>query len=286
MLRETLPRDDGLLLTVSDRPTPDLRLFVSRRGRLLLRQSSAPVLLALVAADRSGVDVVRTGHYRSQIPPLRAAQARHLAGGPTRWAYRFAELLEATAGPLHNGSWLLRTRTLPPYVLREDLVRNYPATVLDWFGQGWNGAIPLRRLSEPDAPRVKAYRRQVVEGHLPPILLWWVSGLDGYLVLDGHDRLVAALAERVEPPVLVLDRAQATVDRDAWLAALTARYERALDLTAPHFAVGGAEAQAGLSRSFGRDIELSASAVGRTRAWQLPAAEWNDIAARETPDWP
>lgn len=254
MLRATLPRDDGLLLTVSDRPTPQLRLFASGGGRLLLRQGAAPVLLALVAADRSGVDVTRTGHYRSPIPPLRAAQARHLAGGVTRWAYRFAELLEATAGPLHDGSWLLRTRSLPPYVLRGDLVREYPAAALDWFGRGWNGAIPLRRLSEPDAPRVSAYRRQVTEGHLPPILLWWVSGLDGYPVLDGHNRLVAALAEQVDPPVLVLDRTRATVDRATWLASL-------------HGTPTAAEA-------------------GRTRAWQLPAAEWDAVAAREAPDWP
>ncbi len=284
MLRETLPSDDGLLLTVSNRPTPDLRVFASSGGRLLLRQGGTPVLLALVAADLSGVDVVRTGHYRSPVPPLRAAQARHLAGGITRWAYRFAELMEAVPGPLHNGSWLLRTKVLAPYVLRDDLVRSYPDTYLGWFGQGWNGAIPLRRLSEPDAPRVKAYRRQVVEGHLPPILLWWISGLDGYLVLDGHDRLVAARAEQVEPSVLVLDRALATVDREAWLAAATARYERALDLIGPH--AGAADTQAAVSRSFGQDTERMATEAGRTQVWPLPATEWNAVAAREAPNWP
>ncbi|MGB8939405.1 MAG: hypothetical protein WCD21_04060 [Streptomyces sp.] len=37
-----------------------------------------------------------------------------------------------------------------------------------------------------DDPRVKAYRKQARDGTLPPVLLWWVSGLDCHLVLDGH----------------------------------------------------------------------------------------------------
>ncbi|GIJ79218.1 hypothetical protein SAMN05443287_102510 [Micromonospora phaseoli] len=35
-------------------------------------------------------------------------------------------------------------------------------------------------------------------------MLWWISGLDCYVVLDGHDRLVAAVAEAQEPPLLAL----------------------------------------------------------------------------------
>jgi hypothetical protein len=39
---------------------------------------------------------------------------------------------------------------------------------------------------------------------MPPALLMWISGLDRYIVLDGHDRIVAALAEGTLPSVLVL----------------------------------------------------------------------------------
>jgi hypothetical protein len=35
------------------------------------------------------------------------------------------------------------------------------------------------------AARVRSYRRQVREGIMAPALLWWVSGLNTLLVLDG-----------------------------------------------------------------------------------------------------
>ncbi|KUN25961.1 hypothetical protein AQJ11_18565 [Streptomyces corchorusii] len=38
------------------------------------------------------------------------------------------------------------------------------------------------------------------------MLLWWVTALDGWLLLDGHDRAVAALAEGRTPPCVVLTR--------------------------------------------------------------------------------
>jgi len=49
-------------------------------------------------------------------------------------------------------------------------------------------------------------------------LLWWISGLDCYVLMDGHDRLVAAVAEQVEPPMLALtsvNTQQAAHDTDA-----------------------------------------------------------------------
>lgn len=42
-----------------------------------------------------------------------------------------------------------------------------------------------------------------------PVLLWWISGLDCYVILDGHDRILAAIAEDREPPFMAL----AAIDR-------------------------------------------------------------------------
>ncbi len=47
---------------------------------------------------------------------------------------------------------------------------------------------------------MKAYRKHVRDGTLAPVLLWWVPFLDGWLILDGHDRAVAALAETAPRP--------------------------------------------------------------------------------------
>jgi hypothetical protein len=59
--------------------------------------------------------------------------------------------------------------------------------------------LPLRPLSAPDSSRVKALRKHARAGTLAPVLMWWVTFLDGWLLLDGHDRAVAALAEGVPP---------------------------------------------------------------------------------------
>jgi hypothetical protein len=56
-------------------------------------------------------------------------------------------------------------------------------------------AFILRRMSPETSARVKWRRKKAREGLLPPVLLWWFSGLVSYIVLDGHDRLLAAALE-------------------------------------------------------------------------------------------
>jgi hypothetical protein len=205
--RTTLP--GGVRLTVTGRRVPELRMLVADGRRMLLRQGARDVLLARVDDDHYGVHVQGLPGYRSPVPPVPFAEARRLGGDPVRWAHWFADRLTE---PLHDGDWVLTERTLPQYVLGGDLVRE-PVSYLDWF-DGWQGAVPLRGLSDVDASRVKAYRKLGPE--LPPVLLWAQSGLDGYVVLDGHDRLVAALADGTSPRTLVLARAGESTRSVAW----------------------------------------------------------------------
>ena len=198
MERTTLLR--GVGLTVTGRPVPGLRMLVAAGRRMLLRQGTRDVLLARVDRDHYGVHVQVLPGWRSPVPPVTVADARRLGDDAVRWAHWFADRL---VDPLHDGDWVLSQRDLPPYVLGADLVRE-PVSYLDWFGDGWQGAVPLRPLSDVDSARVKAYRK--LGPGLPPVLLWAQSGLDGYLVLDGHDRLVAALADGTTPRTLVLSR--------------------------------------------------------------------------------
>jgi hypothetical protein len=144
----------------------------------------------------------------------------------------------------------LESRRLPQYSTRGDLVRDHPSVYLDWFGDGWNGLVPLRELPAENAGRVKAYRKQAADGTLAPVLLWWVSGFDGWLVLDGHCRLVAAQTEGIEPPMVQLSLAM-TPDEHA-------------------------------EPAFARGVAV------RTRAWPLRGGvpEWERTAATSAPDWP
>ncbi|MGW4161805.1 hypothetical protein [Streptomyces sp. NPDC004788] len=203
MRRENLP---GALVLTGRGPAepPPLRLEVTAGRRMLLRQAGRPVLLARVDENGHGATVHRRAGYRSPLPPLRADEARR---GPDR-LHRFASALEASdRGPLYADRLLLTYRSaFPPYVWAGDFVRDWPTARLDWEVEGWNGVLPLRPLSGPDAPRVKAYRRQAREGVLPPVLLWWYEAFDGWLLLDGHDRAVAALAEGRDPEAVVLAR--------------------------------------------------------------------------------
>ncbi|MGR6319994.1 hypothetical protein Q2K19_25905 [Micromonospora soli] len=283
----------GLGLVVTGRTLPDLRLEVASGGRMLLRQQSRLVLLGKVQRSNYGVHVFRTGDYLSPLPPLRADHARQVTppGGAAwfdRWAHQFASWLDdADAGPLHNGFWILRPRRLPSYCLRGDLTTDYPDSYLDWF-EGWNGVLPLRQLPDADAARVKAYRRQAREQVLPPILLWSVTGFDGYVLIDGHCRLAAALAEGIEPSVLVLAiGTDPEIGHD--LLRQAAAHVEQLNRVNEQAARGRADALRAadaLTRRFANAC-ADLPQEGRTRAWPIRGGvrTWEQQAANVAHAW-
>ncbi len=66
------------------------------------------------------------------------------------------------------------------------------------------GAVVGLHAVDPHSGRLKWWRKKAREGSLPPILLWYVSGLNCHLILDGHCRLQAAIDENLPPQFLVL----------------------------------------------------------------------------------
>ncbi|MGY6023535.1 hypothetical protein [Streptomyces spinosirectus] len=304
MRRTDITQDDGtwtaLSLEVVSRPRPGLCLFSTGR-RLLLAQRSLPVLLAAVEQDHCGVEFRRTDACRSLVPPLRADTARSLAGRPDRWAHRFARhLLDAADSPLHDGRWLLSPdspllrwnhgrRPLSEY-WGSMLVEGHPAGYIDWFVHSGSWEIlPLRPMPAAGHSRVKAYRKQARDGTLPPVLLWWVSGLDCHLVLDGHARLAAAIAESVTPPLLHLHRTAPGDEVTAGTEQAVRVYETELARFAElrtahggHVPDGAAFAGPPLAR---RLKELD-TGQRPTWAWPLPGgeAEWCRIAREAAPD--
>ncbi|MEU5293428.1 hypothetical protein [Streptomyces umbrinus] len=302
MRRSNVTRDDGtwvgLSLDMQDRYQPGLCVF-SAGSRLLISQLSRPVLLAVVEEQLGGVDFWRTDAYRSFVPPLRADVARALAGSAQRWAHRFAQyLIDSPDSPLHEGRWLLSyesplRRWRHPSTSHAEywssmLVDSHPDGYIDWFlhAGAWE-VLPLRPMPDADDSRVKAYRKQAREGTLPPVLLWWVSGLDCHLILDGHARLAAAIAESVEPPLLQLHR---TVPRDD----LTARVDEAVGFYEDELArftelraVHGTTVPDGAATAGPRLVHLLHdlnTAEQPTWAWPLPGGEeqWRRIAREVT----
>lgn len=51
---------------------------------------------------------------------------------------------------------------------------------------------------------MRAWRKRARDGTLPPILIILARGMGSWLLLDGHDRLLAALDENKAVPVLHL----------------------------------------------------------------------------------
>ncbi|MFD3508647.1 hypothetical protein [Nocardia sp. NPDC058666] len=251
---------------------PPLRIEVAGSRRFLVRQCGIAVLLAQVDEDRAGVTVRQFGGFRSPIPPLTA----HLSRRKPDWTHRFAQALAGSdRGPLHAGLWQLGTQHLPPrYCWPTDLPDSWPNRYVDWC-DGDTPIIPLRPLSAPDAPRVKAYRRRAREGCLPPVLLWHVSSLDGWLVLDGHDRLVAANAEGLVPNALTLYRSTTPAHQAMFFEAALTHQRKVL--------TGAPTSDTGVRTAFEQQlVNLSNNLPfesARTTAWVSPggAAEWERL---------
>jgi len=67
-------------------------------------------------------------------------------------------------------------------------------------------------MSPLDSGRVKALTKLARDDSLPPVLLWWVGGLQSYVILDGHDRLLAGVEAGVATPMLALSGVLAFAD--------------------------------------------------------------------------
>ncbi|MFF5492760.1 hypothetical protein [Streptomyces aquilus] len=274
-----------LVLSVRGRPgPPPLRFETTGDGGTVLRQTERPVLLGRTVGRHCCRDLYlhRLDGYRSPLPPLRSAELR----SSVNWAHQYGRWLEDADGtPLLDGRWELAPRAeFPPYVWGEEFVREWPGGRLELYcGGGWNGILPLRRLSPPDAGRVKAYRRHAREGTLAPVLLWTVAFLDGCVILDGHDRAVAALAEGRAPECLVLT--QVPDDKDWRRAAdeMTKGHEHRLRGLADGPAGPAVERQrTALEKGHAEAIASLPYDLLPTRFWPLPggAATWEALAAR------
>ncbi|MFP1858990.1 hypothetical protein [Lonsdalea quercina] len=179
---------------------------------------------------------------RSLLPPIRSAdvmRAEALQTPAVRqafWCRFFAERLLSSSPALTNsGQWLLRPmpyvapaaprvaqpqpinawRFISPqaagdYCPRWDLfgedIPDLTASDVVFLIDRWWESTQLLPLSvvDPTSSRVKWWRKKAREGALPPILLWFVSGLGAYVILDGHSRLQAARDEGVPPLFIVL----------------------------------------------------------------------------------
>lgn len=197
-----------------------------------LVSGGAPLLWARVAPDHCGYWYLRSGSAKARppiLPPFTAAAARNVGGEQgsdawyAAWSRVFLRALEASGGsPLHSGRWWMvpcpaelrddpgwrvvggQWPSVPPASYLDQIPAQAPHDLSAWDFHDELPPLALRPPSPEDDGRVKGWRKASREGCLPPVLLLWISGLCRYVILDGHDRLLAALLEGRKPPVLAL----------------------------------------------------------------------------------
>jgi hypothetical protein len=220
---------------------PALHLEAAPCYRLRLSSGGQPLLWVRVEDGWEGCTFLRrAGSAPWGLPPLSAAEVREVPHAPgterwwEAWTWRFGRaLVESPQTVLHAGRWCLRPlqvipaqaaasystcprswgfheRPASPHSL-ESVLRFESFEVEEWQWaespeevRNCGTVLPLRAPSPEDDGRVKRWRKQAREGTLPPALLLYVDILERWLVLDGHDRIHAALLEGVAPPLVGL----------------------------------------------------------------------------------
>lgn len=217
----------GLLVQIDQPRVPVLRVETGPDRRFRIVQGTEPILWCRIWNDWYGVDVVSGSPLRAVVEPIRAVTARHMIEpDPARWLQRWAHhltdrLAVGSNGPFHAGSWTVRPvsdRGDPApdlvsldgmsalYTEVDEGLRGVGEASLGWDITAGAPLVPLRPLSDANDGRVKAYRKLVRDRSLPPVLVWFVGGLAGSVIIDGHDRFVASLAEGFFPPMLQVAR--------------------------------------------------------------------------------
>jgi hypothetical protein len=178
------------------------------------------------------------------------------------------DALAASAySPLYAGEWWCGGASDWDGIVRfepEALLANSRYWDLDWFTGRLMG---LRPLSAPDDRRVGFWRKQLAAGHHPPVVLLYLSVLEMFLILDGHDRLQAALHAGIKPNYLIV----APIHHRRWppsdqtfeaRASVAAAYAQA-------WSKAGPAGRAGLNRSLIRVFSPLEDHISRMRVWPL-----------------
>jgi hypothetical protein len=76
---------------------------------------------------------------------------------------------------------------------------------LKWDIGRCGSIVSLKNEPNEESGRVKWFRKLVREDSCPPVLVWFIGCIDGYVILDGHSRLKAFQLESLPIKFLVLN---------------------------------------------------------------------------------
>jgi hypothetical protein len=221
-IQELCPWDGPAALLIdggSDRIVrPPVHLQAAAGGYLRLVGPHGTLVWGLVDSGWYGVDIVRAKDSLLQVlPPIRTDEAQRAPGATSSpefvswWTRRYAEMLCASSStPLAQGRCYLLASTESAAAAIPDEIDSL-LEQREEFEIAWDigdvGLLLTRQLSAANDGRVKMWRKHARDRTLPPVVTWWCEGLFAHVLLDGHDRLHAALLEDMKPDVIRLANA-------------------------------------------------------------------------------
>ncbi len=203
---------------VGHRPPVRLELATHVTGRLVAGDHEV-ARIAIARGHMSAAIRWTPGEPSRSLPPIERRDAVLISRRRTpaqrldAWVRRFHQWLAPDVGPLDYGTWLLRLGALERMCRQRfahpprspfSQPQEHAWTLLPWTLSGADYLVCQRRIPSPESGRVKALRKLARDGILPPLLVWPIDAFGITVLLDGHARLSAALAERVLPDTILL----------------------------------------------------------------------------------
>jgi hypothetical protein len=211
----------GLELTVHSDARAGFTVDACPPSYIRIATNARPLVWVRIDDDYYGYQLLRSSQRASPaiISPVSFQTVEENARGDRAtfhraWARTYAKMLaQSESSPLVEGRWYLghdlrqSTRGALEVDLLRKIVKQDSHGYVNWAGHA-PYPIMLREPSPRDDGRVHAWRKHARAGSLPPIILYWISGLCAHVILDGHDRALAAALENVPAPALFLEALQ------------------------------------------------------------------------------
>ena len=214
-----------LEVKVVDDVKPSLRIISGVSARFKINGPAGPVCWGEIEDGYYGAWFLRNdnewGIEHMPVRPITSEDIEKLDGIKdedlsSHWAKFFANALGNTkSSPLYSGKWSITNQN--QYIETGSDLPNWPSSeenkvgfyttrplYLDWGAAGNYGVMALKAMPPESDGRVKWWRKKVKEGTCPPALIWFISCLQAYVILDGHSRLRAFQLENQKPKYMVL----------------------------------------------------------------------------------
>lgn len=214
-----------LQIEVKKSPAPSLYFLVGGNRRMILKQNNQSVFWAAIEDRCYGVWVARNftntkkSHFFPSIPSHIIQQASSLSNDEKSqfWSrYFIKNISKAEFSFLYPGTWRIsqakleweyqESKVYEKWVINETKIafEQPPLVHLDWGISGNGNLVALKPKSPKDSDRVKWWRKCIQAGNCPPVLAWFITSLDAFIIIDGHDRLQAHLLENKLPEIYVI----------------------------------------------------------------------------------